>query len=83
MSDWYSYQAVRLVLVPDAGQICAGAERIYPLGKLPTMMGLQNMCVELVDGIEVTANAANNVDSGASKAKDIRNTGTAKSRSTN
>ena len=27
MSNWYSYLSVQLVLVPDVGRICAGAER--------------------------------------------------------
>ena len=27
MSDWYLYLSVRLVLMPDAGRICAGAKR--------------------------------------------------------
>ena len=36
ISNWSFYLAVQLVLVPDAGRICVGAERIYLLGKLPT-----------------------------------------------
>jgi hypothetical protein len=54
-------------------QICEKNRTISQVQKQydEKMVGLQNMCVGLVDGIEATAKAATKADSAASKVKDV------------